>query len=125
MANVFDQFDTEQNVFDQFDDVKAGIPQAEITQGPEVSFSPDSPPVPGGQWMAQDDPNAPPDMYPGAVGEPLPPERGIVDMFTGESLMTPKMRNLQEIGQAPELNEMSVPAFKAAFGLSFWPYVYW
>jgi len=56
----------------QYDDVPRGTLQA--TAGQQVSPAPDVPPIPGGQWMAQDDPNAPPDMYPGAVGQPLPAE---------------------------------------------------
>lgn len=44
-------------------------------------------------------------------------EQGFIDSITGESLMTPKMEELGEIGNAPELNEMSVPAFKASLGL--------
>jgi len=122
MANVFDQFDAEPNVFDQFDDVPRGTPEGAFIDpisNQEVSAAPDMPPVPGGRFMTEEEGRqrgitvANPD----AVGQPLPPERGIVDMFTGESMMTPQMRNLPEIGQAPELNEMSVPAFKAAFGL--------
>jgi hypothetical protein len=38
-------------------------------------------------------------------------------MFTGESRMTPEMENLSEIGNAPELNEMSWSAFKTSLGL--------
>ena len=36
--------------------------------------------------------------------------------FTGEDLMTPEMRDLPGIGSAPEMNEMSVRALKAALG---------
>lgn len=39
------------------------------------------------------------------------------DLITGESRMTPQMDNLQEIGGAPELNEMSMGAFKSSLGL--------
>lgn len=37
--------------------------------------------------------------------------------FTGEERMTPEMESLPEIGAAPELNQLSVPAFKASLGL--------
>lgn len=37
--------------------------------------------------------------------------------FTGEQRMTPEMAQMPEIGAAPELNRMSVPAFKASLGL--------
>ena len=37
------------------------------------------------------------------------------DMFTGESRMTPEMESLENIGQLPELNEMSISGLKAAF----------
>lgn len=43
--------------------------------------------------------------------------RGIVDRFTGDSMATPEIRALEEIGAAPELNALSVPAFKASLGL--------
>ena len=39
------------------------------------------------------------------------------EMVTGESRATPQIRSMQEIGAAPELNQMSVPAFKASLGL--------
>ncbi|MEW5251258.1 hypothetical protein [Microbulbifer discodermiae] len=39
------------------------------------------------------------------------------DAFTGEEKMTPEMESVQEIGAAPELNQLSVPAFKASLGL--------
>ena len=39
------------------------------------------------------------------------------EAFTGESRATPQIRGLSEIGAAPELNAMSVPAFKASLGL--------
>jgi len=41
----------------------------------------------------------------------------IGEAFTGSKRMTPQMEQLQEIGGAPELNKMSVPAFKASLGL--------
>ena len=85
--------------------------------GREVSAAPDIPALPGGVVMSEDDPRAPAELYPGAEIVPTSPNRGIVDAFTGESRMTPSMRGMKEIGAAPELNEMSVPAFKAAFGL--------
>jgi hypothetical protein len=44
-------------------------------------------------------------------------EVGISDIFTGKSRMTPQMESMQEIGAAPELNKLSVPAFKASMGL--------
>ena len=44
-------------------------------------------------------------------------EPGFFDAFTGESKMTPQMESLGEIGNAPELNELSLPAFKASLGL--------
>lgn len=40
-----------------------------------------------------------------------------VDLVTGESRMTPEMESLGEIGNAPELNEMSWAAFKTSLGL--------
>lgn len=40
-----------------------------------------------------------------------------VDLFTGESRTTPQVEGLQEIGSAPELNEMSMSAFKTSLGL--------
>ncbi len=53
------------------------------------------------------------------IAQPAQPqaEPGFFDMVTGESRMTPQMESLQEIGAAPELNAMSVPAFKASLGL--------
>ena len=39
------------------------------------------------------------------------------DLFTGESRMTPEMESMSEIGDAPELNEMSWSAFKTSLGL--------
>lgn len=39
------------------------------------------------------------------------------DLVTGESRMTPEMSSMTEIGGAPELNRLSVPAFKASMGL--------
>jgi len=44
-------------------------------------------------------------------------EPGFFDAVTGESRETERISGLQEIGAAPELNEMSVPAFKASMGL--------
>jgi len=41
----------------------------------------------------------------------------IADVFTGESRTTSDIAGLQEIGGAPELNSLSVPAFKASIGL--------
>ena len=61
-----------------------------------------------------------PDAY---LGEQPAPEQaveqepGLSDIFTGESRMTPEMESLREIGAAPELNQLSVPAFKASLGL--------
>lgn len=49
----------------------------------------------------------------GADGEPP----GFFDIFTGKSRMTPEMEESQEIGAAPELNELSMRAFKASMGL--------
>lgn len=51
---------------------------------------------------------------------PTPPQTTlgkVADVFTGESRMTPEMSQLSEIGGAPELNRLSVPAFKASLGL--------
>lgn len=42
---------------------------------------------------------------------------GFFDPITGTSRMTPQMESLSEIGSAPELNQLSVPAFKASLGL--------
>ena len=39
------------------------------------------------------------------------------DMVTGDDRMTPEMKSLSEIGDAPEMNAMSWPAFKASLGL--------
>ena len=48
-------------------------------------------------------------------------KRGVMasigEAFTGSERMTPEMESMQEIGAAPELNEMSVPAFRASLGL--------
>lgn len=44
-------------------------------------------------------------------------DRGFMDVVTGRDLMTEQMESLQEIGGAPELNEMSLGALKASFGL--------
>ena len=40
----------------------------------------------------------------------------VQDIFTGENRMTPKLEGLPDLGSAPELNEMSVRAFKSALG---------
>ena len=45
------------------------------------------------------------------------PEPGFFDFFTGESKQTERIKGLKEIGSAPELNEMSMRAFKASAGL--------
>lgn len=42
---------------------------------------------------------------------------GIADLFTGQSRQTDEIQGLPEIGAAPELNSLSVPAFKASLGL--------
>jgi hypothetical protein len=42
---------------------------------------------------------------------------GIADLFTGASRTTPELEALPEIGDAPELNALSIPAFKSSFGL--------
>lgn len=44
-------------------------------------------------------------------------DRSLADQFTGESRMTDQIKSMEEIGSAPELNELSVPAFKASLGL--------
>lgn len=41
----------------------------------------------------------------------------IQEFFTGSQRMTPEMEQLQEIGDAPELNELSMDSFKTALGL--------
>jgi hypothetical protein len=41
----------------------------------------------------------------------------VSDLFTGNSRATQRIEDLPEIGAAPELNELSVPAFKASLGL--------
>lgn len=60
------------------------------------------------------------------TGEPLSPNMpsngtGLFDrvsnIFTGADRMTQQMDLLPEIGRAPELNALSVPAFKASLGL--------
>ncbi len=43
-------------------------------------------------------------------------ERGVA-AFTGADRMTPEIEGLQEIGNAPELNELSLGAFRASLGL--------
>ncbi len=43
--------------------------------------------------------------------------QSVSDAFTGEPSMTQQMESLSEIGSAPELNQLSVPAFKASLGL--------
>ncbi|VXD08635.1 putative prophage DNA transfer protein [Enterobacterales bacterium 8AC] len=42
-----------------------------------------------------------------------------VDAITGSSQMTPELEGLQNIGSAPELNELSMNAFKAGIGQLF------
>lgn len=39
------------------------------------------------------------------------------DLITGDSKMTPEMKSMGEIGNAPELNEMSWASFKTSLGL--------
>ena len=39
------------------------------------------------------------------------------DIFTGADRMTPEMESMGEIGSAPEMNEMSMGAFKSSLGL--------
>lgn len=63
-------------------------------------------------------------QQPEAVAEvPTQPEQepslieSAKDLVTGESRMTPEMESLGEIGNAPELNEMSWAAFKTSLGL--------
>lgn len=46
-----------------------------------------------------------------------PEKPGIMDLFTGESRTTPELEALPSIGDAPELNALSVPAFKSSLGL--------
>lgn len=43
--------------------------------------------------------------------------QGVSDAFTGEDRATPEIEALGEIGNAPELNEMSLSAFKTSLGL--------
>lgn len=53
-----------------------------------------------------------------SMGELVSEKMGAFNnLITGEDRMTPEMESMQSIGDAPELNEMSVPAFKASFGL--------
>lgn len=42
---------------------------------------------------------------------------GVKESFTGAERMTPEMESMEAIGVAPELNRLSVPAFKASLGL--------
>ncbi len=60
----------------------------------------------------------------GAYDQPevAPQESGGVldtvgELFTGSERTTPEIEAAQEIGAAPELNQLSVPAFKASLGL--------
>lgn len=50
-------------------------------------------------------------------GEDVSDSTGISDIFTGESRTTPELDALEEIGAAPELNELSLAAFKSSLGL--------
>ncbi len=51
------------------------------------------------------------------IGENKSFGSSVADAITGESRMTTEMENLGEIGNAPELNEMSWSAFKTSLGL--------
>jgi len=58
-----------------------------------------------------------PDAYL-AKSEPEPTTMEKVgDFFTGSLRMTPEMESMQELGAAPEMNEMSMAALKASAGL--------
>ena len=56
----------------------------------------------------------------GPIGQ-VEPEPGMLERigqaFTGSERQTPETEGLAEIGDAPELNKLSVPAFKASLGL--------
>lgn len=57
-----------------------------------------------------------------AAPQPQPTEEpgffeSIGEAFTGSERMTPTMESIDEIGAAPELNEMSIAAFKTSLGL--------
>lgn len=39
------------------------------------------------------------------------------ERVTGETMMTERLKGIREIGEAPELNEMSLPALRSSFGL--------
>lgn len=66
---------------------------------------------------AQIDVNA---LPPTSAGQPAE-EKGFFDsigeVFSGSDRMTPIMESVEEIGAAPELNEMSMSAFKTSLGL--------
>lgn len=51
-------------------------------------------------------------VQPGVTEKP-----GVFDLFTGASRTTPELESLPSIGDAPELNALSVAAFKSSLGL--------
>lgn len=84
-------------------------------------------PVPGGVQLGQQVAAAPTQeelfaqlraTLPAAGSLPAPQEKpGISDLFTGASRTTQELEALPSIGDAPELNALSVPAFKSSLGL--------
>lgn len=82
-----------------------GASQADIMSYAQQNYGQPAPAAVG-----QPGPTAVPSGQPGFFGR-------IGEAFTGSQRMTPRMKGMQEIGSAPELNEMSVPAFKASIGL--------
>lgn len=60
-------------------------------------------------------------IEPPPVDEPTTGDRSFLErignVITGEDRLTKEMESLPEVGAAPELNQLSVPAFKASLGL--------
>lgn len=93
-----------------------GIPDVSSTDTTRDTSSQSLPGQPGGQAPqqlgGQRRAAARRDTAERASGQP-----GVADLFTGESRTTPEIEALAEIGDAPELNELSVSAFKTSLGL--------
>lgn len=146
MSNIFDQFDTAKatqsqpqepqgqpqtkNIFDQFDTKQSGQVQPKSLQNqPQtknifdqfdaLAQAQQSHPQSGNVFDQFDAPVQPEQ----AVQQPQQQQKDsswwddLKDMATGDSRMTPEMQKLSEIGDAPEMNAMSWPAFKTSLGL--------
>jgi hypothetical protein len=143
MSNIFDQFDTSKgqpqatkgqpqtkNIFDQFDTKQSGQVQPKSLQNqPQtknifdqfdaLAQAQQSHPQSGNVFDQFDAPVQPEQ----AVQQPQQQQKDsswwddLKDMATGDSRMTPEMQKLSEIGDAPEMNAMSWPAFKTSLGL--------